>query len=189
MAIRKKKADATRTLLVDGDVVEITYKNVKNVNLRVRRSDGRITISTPRRVPDAVIVSFVRAKKDWIERQRTRVQVKDERESAQGSDPLAAWHTEVKYETERLLAYWEPVIGVRVKKMAYRNMTSRWGSCNPTTGRVCINIRLARYPDECLEYVVVHELCHFHVRGHGPAFKALLDRHLPDWRQRRALLR
>ena len=54
-------------------------------------------------------------------------------------------------------------------------MTSRWGSCQPATGRICINVRLALYPPECLEYVVVHELCHLRERGHGPAFQALMD--------------
>ena len=40
-----------------------------------------------------------------------------------------------------------------------------------------------------LDYVVLHELCHLLARGHGPAFKALLDAHMPDWRERRAMLR
>ena len=49
---------------------------------------------------------------------------------------------------------------MKAQKLAYRNMKSRWGSCQPSTGRICINVRLALYPPECLEYVVVHELCH-----------------------------
>ena len=57
------------------------------------------------------------------------------------------------------------------------------------TGRICINVRLALYPPECLEYVVVHELCHLLERGHGSRFKALMDAFMPDWRDRRAKLR
>ena len=63
------------------------------------------------------------------------------------------------------------------------------GSCQPATGRICINVRLALYPPECLEYVVVHELCHLLEGGHGPRFKALMDAFMPDWRERRAKLR
>ena len=37
-------------------------------------------------------------------------------------------------------------------------MTSRWGSCQPSTGRICINVRLALYPPECLEYVVTYDI-------------------------------
>ncbi|MFR1639341.1 MAG: M48 family metallopeptidase [Eggerthellaceae bacterium] len=75
------------------------------------------------------------------------------------------------------------------RQLAYRNTTSRWGSCQPATGRICINVRLALYPPECLEYVVVHELCHLLERGHGPRFKELMDAFMPDWRERRAKLR
>ena len=80
-------------------------------------------------------------------------------------------------------------MGVRAGKVAYRNMTSRWGSCQPSTGRICINVRLALYPPECLEYVVVHELCHLLERGHGPRFHELMDAFMPDWKTRRAKLR
>ena len=70
------------------------------------------------------------------------------------------------------------ILGVRAGKLAYRNMKSRWGSCQPSTGRICINVRLALYPPECLEYVVVHELCHLLVHGHGPGFpRAARSRH------------
>ena len=49
-------------------------------------------------------------------------------------------------------------------------------------------VRLALYPPQCLEYVVVHELCHFFVRNHGPGFKMLMDTHLPNWRESKKLL-
>ena len=58
-----------------------------------------------------------------------------------------------------------------------------------STRRICINVRLALYPPECLEYVVVHELCHLLERGHGPRFHQLMDRFMPDWKQRRDKLR
>lgn len=88
-----------------------------------------------------------------------------------------------------LVSEWAPVLGVGVRKLDYRNMKSRWGSCQPSTGRVCINVRLALYPPECLEYVVVHELCHFLVPNHGPEFKELMGRLMPDWKERAAKLR
>lgn len=63
------------------------------------------------------------------------------------------------------------------------------GQLPTRTGRICINVRLALYPPECLEYVVVHELCHLRERGHGQRFKDLMDTYMPDWRERRAKLR
>lgn len=87
-----------------------------------------------------------------------------------------------------LLAVWEPVVGVRSSGLSVRQMKTRWGSCSPHTGTIRLNAALAMKPPECLEYVVVHELAHLLERSHGPRFVALMNRFLPDWKQRRALL-
>jgi hypothetical protein len=68
-----------------------------------------------------------------------------------------------------------------------RRMTTRWGSLADRR-RMTLNLALVHVPRECLEYVVVHELCHLEHRGHGPAFYRLMDRLLPDWRERRKRL-
>jgi hypothetical protein len=68
-----------------------------------------------------------------------------------------------------------------------REMRTRWGSLAGGR-RMTLNLALVRAPRECLEYVVVHELCHLEHRGHGERFRALLTRLMPDWRERRRLL-
>lgn len=50
------------------------------------------------------------------------------------------------------------------------NMVSRWGSCTPATGVIRISTRLAPFPDWVIDYVIVHELVHLEVPGHGAAF-------------------
>lgn len=102
---------------------------------------------------------------------------------------LAEWRAVVSAFTPVLIERWAPIIGVKPGKLAYRNMVSRWGSCNVKTGRICLNIQLAAHPPECLEYVVVHELCHLLEANHGPRFKALLTHFMPDWKEREAKLR
>lgn len=104
-------------------------------------------------------------------------------------DELAQWRAVVEAFAPALVERWAPAIGVRPGKLAFRNMVSRWGSCNVKTGRICINVQLAAFPPECLEYVVVHELCHLVEANHGPRFKALLDAHLPHWREAESILR
>lgn len=51
-----------------------------------------------------------------------------------------------------------------------------------------LNLELVKKPPECLEYLVVHELIHLLVRHHDERFQALMDRHLPKWRQIRSVL-
>lgn len=182
-------ATQARLLLVDGLEVWVTRKRVKNVNLRVKPPDGRVEVSAPYNTSDASIANVVREKRRWIDT-NVREIVNSPRSRGANANPaeVAQWKAAVAAFVPVLIERWEPIMGVKAGKIAYRNMTSRWGSCQPATGRICINVLLALYPPECLEYVVVHELCHLLQRGHGPRFHALMDKFLPDWRARRAKL-
>ena len=84
-----------------------------------------------------------------------------------------------------LLAEWEPIVGVKVAEWRIRKMTTRWGSCNISARRICLNLELVRKPRSCLEYIVVHELVHMLERRHNHRFKTYMDRFLPDWRVRK----
>ncbi len=81
-----------------------------------------------------------------------------------------------------LFAKWESKMGVKVAEFGIKKMKTKWGTCNIRARRIWINLELAKRPAECLEYVVVHEVAHLLERGHGPRFKALMDKHLPNWR-------
>ncbi|MEI2705203.1 MAG: M48 family metallopeptidase [Ilumatobacteraceae bacterium] len=56
-------------------------------------------------------------------------------------------------------------------------LRSRWGSCTPSTGEIRLSSKLASYPNWVIDYVIVHELAHLHVRGHNRAFWALVRRY------------
>jgi hypothetical protein len=68
-----------------------------------------------------------------------------------------------------------------------RKMRSRWGSCSPYQ-TISLNSVLARMPVACIDYVIMHELCHLKIRNHGPGFYAMLGGLMPDWRERKNLL-
>ncbi len=66
-------------------------------------------------------------------------------------------------------------------------MKRHWGSCSPK-GAVTLNPALIKAPIHCVEYVLLHELCHLKEHNHSPRFYALLDRHMPAWREAKAEL-
>lgn len=68
------------------------------------------------------------------------------------------------------------------------NQEWRWGSCTPATSTIRISSQLAVYPPWVLDYVVVHELAHLEVGGHGPAFWALVNRYPKTERARGFLI-
>ena len=102
---------------------------------------------------------------------------------------LFDWYRErLKTEIEHALPLWSQKTGLVPGAWTIRNMSSRWGSCNTQTGRITLNLQLVRYPLPCLEYVILHELAHLKVHGHGADFKAILDRYMPSWKDRRKQL-
>jgi predicted metal-dependent hydrolase len=107
-----------------------------------------------------------------------------EREAA-----LDRWYRELlRAQIPVLLAAWEPIVGVKVVEWRIRKMKTRWGSCNISDRRICLNLELITKPRSCLEYIVVHELVHILERHHNDQFKKYMDRFLPDWRVRKSEL-
>lgn len=101
---------------------------------------------------------------------------------------LASLKSHLAAEAEPLVRHYEQVMGVTVHELRYRDMHTRWGTCNVRAHRVWLALSLAHFPKACTELIVVHELSHLIEPGHGPRFKACMDRFLPDWREREALL-
>ncbi len=88
-----------------------------------------------------------------------------------------------------LVRTWEARMGVSAASVRVHDTVSRWGSCNLTSHDVNFSLWLAHYPEPCLEQVVVHELTHLLEGPHDERFYAIMTRYLPDWRERRDLLR
>ena len=94
------------------------------------------------------------------------------------------WYRErLKSKIERLLPKWENTTGLKCSSWQTKYMTTRWGTCNTQTRKIWLNLQLAKKPVECLEYVILHELAHTKVKNHGADFIAIMDKHMPYWRE------
>lgn len=75
--------------------------------------------------------------------------------------------------------------GVPMPQVRMREMKTRWGSCLSTKGIITLNTRLLEMPRNCIEYVVLHEFCHFIHPNHSRAFYDFLAMFMPDWKERK----
>ena len=75
--------------------------------------------------------------------------------------------------------------GVTFPTLKIRNMTSRWGSCQPKKGIITLNSKLIEAPRNCIEYVILHELVHFIHPKHSRQFWDFVAMMMPDWKERK----
>jgi predicted metal-dependent hydrolase len=102
---------------------------------------------------------------------------------------ISAWYRQtLRDAVPPLIDTWARRLKVNVAGFHVQHMKTKWGSCNARAGTIRLNTELAKKPRECLEYIVVHELAHLRERTHGARFVAIMDRHLPNWRNTRELL-
>lgn len=101
----------------------------------------------------------------------------------------AIYKRELEAVLPEIVARLEPLVGAHASGWQLRYMKTRWGSCTIKTGKIRINVRLAAYPRECLEYVVVHELTHLLEPSHNQRFHTLVARVIPNEREIRKILR
>jgi len=88
----------------------------------------------------------------------------------------------------RLIAKWETKTSYKVDKIIIKKMKTRWGSNAVRQKKLTFNLDLAKKSQECIEYVVIHEMTHFYERGHNARFKSKLSEYMPDWKNVKKVL-
>jgi hypothetical protein len=171
--------------------IEVTRKRIKNMYLRVKDTDGTLSVSAPYGMSDTEIRKFVESKSDWIE--RTIQEMLVARQLKEQEPVLAPFmerelRRELKMQLQRLIDKWEPVMGVKSAGFTIKKMKTRWGSCNVKSHHLNFNLLLAKVPSECAEYVVVHELTHLLEPSHNARFWSLMEYYLPESKKLRKQL-
>lgn len=183
--------ERTYKLTIEGVTINVTKKRMKNMYLRIKKEDGTVLISAPHQMSDARIESFARERIDWIKNyQQKYASAKQQRAADRELAPAEIKRRKqmLKKRVELLVMKWEPVMGVKVSGVTIRQMKTRWGSCNVKTHHININLALLYKPDECLEYVVVHEMTHILEASHNEVFWGYMTKFYPDWKRVRKYL-
>lgn len=183
-----------KTVFVRGIPVCLERRRIKNINLYIRPPHGDVLVTVPLRVSEAQVMRFPSEKEDWIITHRERMIVKENERREEGLRTMTdrsvtdEESARLKEQISRFAAKWEPVMGVHCERWTIRDMKSRWGSCTVTKKTIRLNLQLAKKPEECVEYVVVHELTHLLEPSHNARFHAYMKTYLPDYKERKRRL-
>jgi predicted metal-dependent hydrolase len=133
-------------------------------------------------------LSYAQAERASVRRGPVLVASGPTREAAAAA--LERWaKRELLRHAERIVAVEAPGLGVEAPRVSVRAQRARWGSASARTRTLALNWRLLLAPEEALDYVVVHELCHFREMSHAPRFWALVEAARPGYREPQRWLR
>lgn len=91
----------------------------------------------------------------------------------------------LKEEIADMIERWCGNMNIEGVTWIVKRMKTRWGSCVEKKKLIQLNLELARLPRRCIEYVIVHELCHLSIHGHNRMFEKLITKYLPNWQSLR----
>lgn len=167
---------------------KITYRLIrsarKTISLQITQ-DGELLVRAPERIGRGEIDRFVESKQGWIEKHLFKQEQDIPKMTEEEFQTLVRRALEV---IPQVVARFAPVVGVTYGGITIRNQRTRWGSCS-TKGNLNFNCLLLRVPQDVLEYVVVHELCHRKEMNHSPKFWAEVERVLPNYAESKRWLK
>ena len=163
--------------------IEIIRSKRKTLSLEIK-PDGRVIARAPMRMKQSEIDSFINSKSAWLEKHLEKIKNAQEQ---QGFEKLTQAEIEAltvqakAYIPERVEHY-AKIIGVDYGRITIRKQKTKWGSCS-SKDNLNFNCLLMLTPNEVIDSVVVHELCHIKEMNHSKSFYDEVLRVYPDYKK------
>ena len=157
---------------VDIASMHTTILRTKRKTLSLELKEEGLLVRAPKRMSDREIQDFILSKKDWIEKHQKIIEERREllkQYPPYTEDKLKALAKKAKEIIPAKVKHYAEIVGVSYGRITIRCQKTRWGSCS-SKGNLNFNCLLIELPDEIIDSVVVHELCHRKHMNHSKAF-------------------
>ena len=176
--------------MIDKLRVEIIRSDRKTLSLEITK-DLKVRVRAPRRCSEMRIRRFVSHRMDWIIKHLEQMEQKQEKLSQ--VDPLTKEELDALCDQALAVipakaARYAQILHVNYHRITIRNQKTRWGSCS-AKGNLNFNCLLMLTPEEIVDYIVVHELCHRLEMNHSKRFWELVGSVIPDYKKREKWLK
>ncbi len=166
------------------------YKLIKSKRKTIEMSindELEIIVRAPQNMNEHAIDAFVQRHSVWVEKHMVLKKESLGKNKAFEYDEKNIRKNASQYLTKRT-EYFSKIMGLKFEGIKITSAKKRFGSCS-SKNSICYSWRLMLYPKEAIDYVVVHELAHIVYKNHGKEFYALIEKYLPDYKEREKLLR
>ena len=165
---------------------EVRYSKRKTVGIKIE--SGAVVVKAPVGIGAAELDRIVNRHAEWIENAKLREASKRDRFSSLTDEDIKRLRIEArKYFLEKC-AYYAGKMQLSYNRISINSAKTRFGSCS-SKKNINFSYRLMLYPEAAREYVVVHELAHTKEMNHSKKFYDIIEKYLPDYKERRKLLK
>ena len=171
-------------------VIRLVRSRRRTLGIQISSPD-EIIVRAPLQMPEREIRRLLEEKRDWIEAHLEKAA----RQAEESSAMPALTAEDINRLADAAMQQIPPrvkqraaQIGVRYGRITIRNQRTRWGSCS-SAGNLNFNCMLMLCPDDVIDYVIVHELCHRVEMNHSSRFWQLVASVLPDYKTPRKWLK
>lgn len=150
---------------------------------------GNVIVRAPLRMPLSEIERFLDEKQSRIEKAVQRVkELQENIPEPSSTEQIDELYEKAKAILPGKVAYYGDRMNLHPARITITGAEKRFGSCS-SRGNICFSYRLMLYPEDCIDYVVVHELAHLAHMNHSKDFYRLVASILPDWKASQDRLR
>lgn len=166
---------------------KVVFSKRKTLAITVK-TDGNVIVRAPFGTSEKRIEEAVSENALWIEKNLKKLSEKENKFTEAAPEEEAALRKKAKEILPRKVEYYSGRIGVSPTKITVTGAKTRFGSCSGKNS-ISFSFYLMRFPEEAIDYVVVHELCHIIHHNHSKEFYREIEKILPDYKQRIKLLK
>ena len=165
---------------------EIVYSSRRTLSLNIKR--GALIVRAPFNAKKRDIEKLISDHRDWIDKHLAISRRKEDLYSSLGDDDIKRLKKLAKTVLPEKVKRFAEIMGINYGRITITSARGRFGSCS-SAGNIAFSYRLMLYPEEAIDYVVVHELAHRREMNHSSAFYKIIASVLPDYKYRKALLK
>ncbi len=166
---------------------KLIRSNRRTLALEIGR-DLSLTARAPMKMPISVIEDFIKKQDKWIEKKLAVMKDREVKSAELSDEKISELKAKAKEILPKRVAYFSEIMGLNPAGVKITSAKKRFGSCSGKNS-LCFSYQLMLYPQEAVDYVVVHELAHIKHHNHSKQFYGLIEKYLPDYKAREKLLK